>query len=219
MLTLIAALAIAQKMPDTSLRLKVGDAWTAETTYHYTSEDVDLANVETTKFSVIREGKREILVAQWQVKETWVDDERIPVPPGVKPVVRKIALDGEDLNPPEGQDVARHRIERAITIERKGNVAEPSFFPVPPNVRLVGIKKIVELDPRVKEQPVVAVSFQETGGDLPMKGIGYYSFEPVSGILKSGSWTIQNSPLPGGEKPCELLVTLEVKDLKLAPRK
>ena len=219
MLTLIAAALITQKMPDTALRLKVGDAWTAQYTYHYTGDDVDLANVETIKFAVVREGKREILVAQWQLKETLVDDERIPVPPGVKPVVRKIGLDGEDMSPPEGQDVARHRIERAIMVERKGALAEPAFFPVPPHVRLVGIKKIVELDPRVKEEPVLAVSFQETGGDQPMKGIGYYSFEPTSGILKSGSWTIRNSPLPGGEKPCELLVTLEVRDLKLALRK
>jgi hypothetical protein len=219
MLTLVAAVVLAQKMPDTALRLKVGDAWTAEYTYHYTGDEVDLANVETVKYSVVRDGKREVLVAQWQLNETRVDEERIPVPPGVKPMVRRVVLDGEDLNPPEGHDVARHRIERAIAVERKGALAEPTFFPVPPNVRLVGIKKIVELDPRVKEEPVVAVSLQETGGDQPMKGIGYYSFEPRSGILKSGSWTIQNSPLPGGEKPCELLVTLEVKDLKLAPRK
>ena len=206
-------------MPDTALRLKVGDAWTAEYTYHYTSDDLDLANIETTKYAVVREGKREVLVAQWQLKETRMDNERVPAPPGIKPITRKISLNGEDLNPPEGQDVARHRIERAITVERKGNLSEPIFFPVPPQVRLVGIKKIVELDPRVKDEPVVAVSFQETGGDMSMKGIGYYSFEPIAGILKSGSWTIQNSPLPGGEKPCELLVTLEVKDLRLAPRK
>ena len=71
MLTLIAAALITQKMPDTALRLKVGDAWTAQYTYHYTGDDVDLANVETIKFAVVREGK-------------WRDDPRVGNRPGLR---------------------------------------------------------------------------------------------------------------------------------------
>jgi len=219
MLTLLAVAVLTQKMPDTSLRLKVGDSWVQEATYHYRSDDIDQANVETSQFSVIREGKREVLKVEWKLKETRFDGEVVPVPKGTLPVVHKVAFDGEQLTTPVNELVERHRIERALQIERKGALSEPQFFPVPPNVRLVGFKRIVELDPRSKEKPLLAVSFAETGGDKAMKALGYYSLHPVAGILTEGHWTIVNCPIPGGEKLCELEVTVATKDLKLAPRK
>lgn len=219
MLSLLAAAVLTQKMPDTSLRLRAGDSWTAEYTYHYQGDDIDLSNREQVKYAVAREGARTVLSAEWQLVETKTDGETIPAPKGLKPMVRKVTLDGEDLNPPVGDDVARHRIERAIAIERKGKLSEPTFFPVPPNVRLVGIHRIVELDPRVKDKSVLAVAVAETAGEKPLKAIGYYSLHPATGILEQGHWTIANAPIPGGSGLCELNVSVTIKNLKLTVRK
>src|SRR5688572_1684597 len=121
MLSLLCALALqTQKMPDSTLRLKVGDSWTAEYSYHYTGDDIDLTQNETVRYSVVREAKRDVLIAEWKLKETKTDGETIPLPKGTKPVVRKVTLQGEDLDQPLGTDVVRHRIERAIQVERKG---------------------------------------------------------------------------------------------------
>jgi hypothetical protein len=218
MLALIAAATLVQKMPDTSLRLKVGDSWTYESTYHYRSDDIDLANIEQTKFAVRLEGGKPVLIAEWQLKATQTDGETVPVPKGIKTLVRKVRLDGEGFEYPDNEDVARHRIERVVRIERKGALQEPDFFPVPPNVRIVGLKRIVELDPRSKEESVLAISAQETAGDKPIKALGYYSLFPNTGILKAGHWTLIDSPIPGGDARCELEVTIEAKDVKLAPR-
>jgi len=219
MLSLLAAVVLqTPKMPDSTLRLKDGDSWTAEYSYHYTGDDIDLTQNETTRFAVVREGKRDLLVAEWKLKESKTDGETIPNPPGVKSVIRKITLSGEDLNPLVGDDVTRHRIERMIQVERKGSLSEPTFFPVPSNVRLIGVNRIVELEPRVKDGSVLAVAVQEKAGDKPMKALGYYIFQKVSGILELGQWTIVNCPIPGGDTMCELNVTLQIKDLKLAPR-
>jgi len=220
MLSFLAASVLLQtlKAPDTSLRLKVGDSWTTEYTYHYANDDVDLTQVEIVRYAVVREAKRDVLVAEWRLKETKTDGETVPISPGTKPVVRKVSLTGEDLGPLDGEDVVRHRIERAIQVERKGKLSEPSFFPVPPNVRLVGINRIVEVEPRVKDGSVLAVAVEEKAGDKPMKALGYYTFSRVSGILEQGQWTIINCPVPGGQATCELNVTLQAKDIKLAPR-
>ncbi|MBC8065757.1 MAG: hypothetical protein H7Y17_13075 [Chlorobia bacterium] len=219
MLSLLAAVVLTQKMPDTSLRLQAGDSWTAAYTYHFAGEDIDLTQREQIKYSVVREPARSVLIAEWQLVETKTDGETIPAPKGIKPMVRKLTLDGENLNPPVGDDVARHRIERTIAIERKGNLSEPSFFPVPPYVRLVGINRIVELDSRVKDKSVLAVSVEETVRDKPLKAVGYYTLHPTTGILEQGQWTITNAPIPGGSGLCDLTVAVTAKNLKLAPRK
>lgn len=218
MTTLLAIAVLTQKMPDTTLRLKAGDSWTTEYTYHFIGEDIDLANTEVFRFAVLREGKRDVLTVDWRLKETKVDGETIPAPKGLEPMKAKVTLAGESLTQIVGNDVARHRIERAIEIERKGNVHEPSFFPVPPYVRLVGINKIVEIEPRIKAGNVLAVAVAETGGDKPIKGMGNYSLHPVSGVLVEGAWNLVNVPIPGGYKVCDLTVTAETKNLKLAPR-
>jgi hypothetical protein len=218
MLTLLAATILMQKMPDTTLRLKVGDSWTTEYTYHFMGDDIDLANTEITKFAVAREGKREVLTVEWRLKETKVDGETVPAPKGIVPMRAKVTLAGEMMTQIVGDDVARHRIERAIQVERKGNLNEPSFFPVPPHVRLVGISKIVELDPRFKEKSVLAVAVQERGGDRPIKGMGNYTLDPKSGVLLEAVWTLVDAPIPGGDKLCDLTVSAVTKGLKLAPR-
>jgi hypothetical protein len=218
MITLLAAAILTQKMPNTALRLKAGDAWTTEYTYHYMGDDIDLANTETSKFTVVREGKREVLTVEWRLKETKVDGHTVPAAKGIEPVRAKVTLTGEGLTNIVGDDVTRHRIERAIQIERKGNLQEPAFFPVPPHVRLVGISKIVELDSRIKDRSVLAVAIEERGGDRPIRGIGHYVLHPESGILLEAGWNLTNSPIPGGDKICDLTVTAETKGLKLAPR-
>ncbi|HJP82635.1 MAG TPA: hypothetical protein VJ835_03945 [Fimbriimonadaceae bacterium] len=219
MVCLIAALVMQQSLPDTSLRLNVGDSWTQETTYQFTLDDLTYSNLDTTKFKVVKEGGKSVLVAEWKLNHCRIGDEIIKAPLRIEPVVRKVTLDGEDLNVITGSDVTQHRIERAIRIERKGALQEPEFFPVPPYVRLVGIKQVVELEPRKLPEKMFAVSVQEMGGDKPMKGIGYYQLDPVSGILKSGHWTIVNCPVPGGDDLVEMQITVEAKNLKLAPRK
>ncbi len=217
-MTLALAFAFLQTMPDTSLRLRVGDSWETEAAYHFRGEDIDQTQVEVTRFVVVRVGRRETLRAEWKLRETRIDGQTVPAPKGAMPVVRMVSMDGEESNLLEGTDVQRHRIERAVAIERKGNLAEPSFFPVPPHVRIVGLKRIVEMDLRNKEKPLIAVAIQESAGEKPLKGIGYYSLEPKSGILLEGTWTLQNCPIPGGNPLCEVEVSMVTRKLKLAPR-
>lgn len=217
MISILAAVVLTQKMPDTSLRLMVGDSWTTEYTYHFMGDDIDLANTETSKFAVVREGKREVLTVEWRLKSTKVDGHTVPAAKGIEPVRFKTTLAGEDLTLIVGHDVARHRIERAIQIERKGQLREPSFFPVPPHVRLVGISKIVELDTRIKDRSVLAVAIEEKSTN-PIRGMGNYTFDPTSGVLLEAAWNLTEVPIPGGDKVCDLTITAETKNLKLAPR-
>ncbi len=220
MLSLLAAVALVpQSMPDTALRLMPGDQWTSEYTYQFKSEDIDLINVETTSYSVAKEGSKLVLTAKWMLRESKVDGETVPVPKATEPIVIKVNQDGETKSDWINEDIARHRIERVLQIERKGSFAEPSFFPTPPNVRLVGLDKKITLEPNRKEKTVLAVSAGEAGIDRPIKASGYYSLEPKTGILEDGHWTIFNCPIPGGTENCELSVTLRTKDLKLAVRK
>ena len=205
-------------MPDTRLRLLPGDSWTYETTYRFQSDDIELSNVETTEFAVARKGERLVLTAKWKLKSSIVDGETIPAPKGTQPVLMQVALDGEVLGAAPNPDLDRHRIERAIRIERKGQVREPQFFPVPPNVRIGGISHKVELDPRSKDKPLLAVSFQEQVGAKPLKGIGYYELHPVAGIITQGHWTLIDAPIPGGDGTCEMEITIAAKDVKLTRR-
>lgn len=217
MLTLLAATILSQTAPDTSLRLLPGDQWTAIYTYEFEGEDIELTNVESVQYAVVKEAGKPVLEAKWKLVESKVDGEIAPAPKGIKPVVLKVALNGDFQSEWINEDVQRFRIERVLQVERKGNLSEPLFFPPPPTVRPVGIEKQVGLAPNSKV--VFALNAFETGGDKPIKAVGHYTFEATSGILESGKWTINNCPIPGGVSNCDLMVTLKVKDLKLMPRK
>lgn len=216
MLSLLVAAVLLQQTPDTSLRLLPGDQWTSEFSYHYEGEDIDLIHVESTAYSVAKEGNRTVLTAQWKLVHSKIDGQIAPAPKGIEPIVLKVGLDGENLTKRINEDVARHRIERVLQIDRKGTLAEPSFFPPPPNVRLVGLEKRVGMAPRSKE--VIALSAWENAGERPIRAEGHYTLEPATGILNSGKWTLENCPIPGGESLCTLYISLKIKDLKLAPR-
>ncbi len=218
MLSLLVASALVQ-MPDTSLRLKTGDSWTQEYVYQYEVEDVTFTTTEHIVFVVTKEQGKDVLTARWALKQEKVGEDVVPPPKELKPLVRKVDLTGVDIDALLGDDVSRHRIERALQIERKGRLAEPTFFPVPPNVRLVGFGRKVELDPRVKDRPVLAVAFQESAGEKPLKAIGYYELHPATGILLEGHWTLIDAPVLGGDGTTEMEVTVKTKDLKLASRK
>ncbi len=216
MLSLLAAAVLLQQTPDTSLKLLPGDQWTSEFSYHFEGEDIDLINVESTACSVAKEGNRTVLTAQWKLVQSKIDGQIAPAPKGIEPIVLKVGLNGESLTKRINEDVARHRIERVLQIDRKGTLSEPAFFPPPPNVRMVGLEKTGGLAPRSKE--VIALSAWENAGTHPIQATGHYTLDPTSGILNSGMWTIENSPIPGGDSLCRLTVTLKVKDQKWAPR-
>lgn len=216
MLTLLAATVLSQQASDVPLRLLPGDQWTANYSYHFESDDIDMINVESTTYSVAKVNGKSVLTAQWKLVETKVDGETAPVPKGVKPIVIKLGLDGESQTEWINEDVQRYRIERVLQVERKG-LSEPSFFRPPPTVRFVGIDKKVWLDPASKV--MFRLSAKEQGGDFPIQVIGHYTLNPDAGFLDSGLWTISNCPIPGGSALCELTVKLKVQDVKLAPRK
>lgn len=214
---LFAACLLQQATPDTSLRLLPGDQWTSEVSYQFEGEWIDLINVESTHYAVAKEGHRTTLTARWKLLHSKIDGELAPAPKGIEPIVLKVSVDGDSLTPRINEDVARHRIERAIQIERKGVLSEPTYFPPPPNVRMVGFEKTVRRAPQTPGG--FNVSAWETAGEWPMKVTGQYNLDPTSGILISGRWVLDNSPIPGGEALCRLTITLKVRDLKLVPRR
>ena len=68
MLSLLVASALVQ-MPDTSLRLKIGDSWTQEYVYQYEVEDVTFTTTEHIVFVVTKEQGKDVLTARWALKQ------------------------------------------------------------------------------------------------------------------------------------------------------
>lgn len=214
MLALIGALAITLNAPDTSLRLRMGDQWVIERTKVFRSSEDSLTQVETLSFSVSKEDGKVFLRAECKLKETRTPEgDVVPAPKQTKAMVSKVTLDGNEAIGPQGESVDEHRIERFLSIERAGNLTEPVFFPVPPYVRLVGVKRTAGFS-----KASFTYDLQESGGENAMKGSALFDLDRMSGILTKGKWRIQNAPMPGSDGTWDLDVTVELKTIKLAPR-
>lgn len=215
MLAIISALAITLNAPDTSLRLKIGDQWAIERTKVFRSSEDSLTQVETLSFSVSKEDGKVFLRAECKLKETRTPEgDVVPAPKQTRAMVSKVTLDGNEAIGPQGESVDEHRIERFLSIERSGNLSEPIFFPVPPHVRLIGLKQTTGFN----KVNGFSSKLQESGGDKVMKGSASFLLDSVSGVLTKGKWRIQNAPMPGSDGTWDLDVTVELKTFKLAPR-
>jgi len=147
-----------------------------------------------------------------------MDGEVTPTPKEVSPIVQSILLSGKgDIaqSSPE-PDLARYRIERMLTWGR----VEPEFWPVPPLVRVVGVKG----DPVYEGTDKTGldsyrIERRETAGDRPMTVVGGFTIHTKTGIMVGGKWTIANAPMPGGDDLYDLDVTVKTVRMDLAPRK
>ncbi|MCC7230066.1 MAG: hypothetical protein IT203_06705 [Fimbriimonadaceae bacterium] len=215
MLALIGALAISLSAPDTSLRLKIGDQWAIERTKVFRSSEDTLTQVESLSYSVSKEDGKVFLRAECKLKETRTPEgDVVPAPKQTRAIVSKVTLDGNEAIGPQGESVDEHRIERFLAIERSGSLSEPLFFPVPPNVRLVGLQRATGFSKAMG----FSSNLQELGGDKSMRGSASFQLDSVSGILTKGTWHIQNAPMPGSDGTWDLDVAVELKTMKLAPR-
>jgi len=217
MLAVLFALVTAA--PEIPYKLIPGDTWTVERSLHFHGGalDVDQTQVETIRYIVSGTKDSLKLTATWKLKETRLDGEAVPVPKDIQPLVQTLQLTGEAKDTPGAEpDLARYRIERMMSWGR----AEPEFWPVPPTVRVVG----------VKGEPVFAgndkpgldsytLDRRETGGDHPMTSHGDFTVYIRMGIVMSSRWKIANAPMPGGDDVYDLDVTTTTTEFKPAARK
>lgn len=211
--SLLALTLLSNPLP---YRLLPGDQWTEIKTLHFYGGpmDVDMTQVETTEYKVVKGAKGIRLTAAWKLKETQVDGEVIPVPKGVEPKIQSIALTGELDEPPteEEPELARYRIERMISLGRP----QPDFWPVPPKVRVVGVAGEI----RVVSKDPFRYTFDryENGGDRPMTCQGDCELESTASIVVNGKWTLTNAPIPGGETTSNIEIRVKAQEIKLAKR-
>jgi hypothetical protein len=214
-LTTVACLILAPF--DTKLKLKLGDQWSCELTLAYRSSEDTVIQVDAISYVVATQNGRPTLRALYKLKESRTPEgEVVPAPKAMRPLSAFISLDGGQASVVENEDVARCRIDRFLTVPRDSGISEPTFFPPPPFVRLVGLNRH-DL-PADRSGNVLLSQIEESGPEPKMSGRATLTFDPVTRILMKGSWTIQNAPIPGGEGPATLSASYEVKSIKLSPR-
>ena len=214
-LTAIACLTLAPF--DTKLKLKVGDQWVGELTLTYKPADDTVVEVDTISYVVALDKGRPMLRAQYKLKESRTPEgDVVPAPKKTQPLSAFISLDGQQASVIENEDVARCRIDRFLAVPRESGISEPTFFPPPPYVRLVGVNR--HDVPADGSGNVLLSQIEESGTEPKMSGRATLSFDPITRILMKGSWTIQNAPVPGGDGTATLTASFEVKTIKLSPR-